>query len=138
MTDAEKTSHTLRNEFVCVVCPNGCTIDAEFEPSETPGTPPRLISFEGARCARGETWIKQEIESPMRTIATSVLVRNGDYINASVRTDRPIPLTAVKDIMDAVRDVVLDAPVHIGQVVLTNPAGADTNVVATREVQRLN
>ena len=127
---------TLRNEFVCVVCANGCTIDAEFEPGES-GTPPRLISFEGARCARGETWIKQEIESPMRTIATSVLVRGGDYINASVRTDRPIPLSAVKDVMAAVRDIVLDAPVHIGQVVLANPAGAETNVVATRDVAKI-
>lgn len=132
MTEKAKT---LRNEFVCVVCPNGCTIDAEFEPGE-PGTPPKLISFEGARCARGEMWIKQEIESPMRTIATSVLVRGGDYINASVRTDRPIPLSAVKDIMDAVHNVVLDAPVHIGQVVLANPAGTDTNIVATRDVAK--
>ena len=133
MTERAKT---LRNEFVCIVCPNGCTIDAEFEPGE-PGTPPRLIAFEGARCARGETWIRQEIESPMRTIATSVLVRGGDYINASVRTDKPIPLSAVKDVMHAVRDIVLDAPVHIGQVVLANPAGADTDVVATRDVAKI-
>lgn len=136
LADLEKKSGVLRNEFVCVVCPNGCTIDAEFEPG-TRETPPRLISFEGAKCARGEAWIRQEIESPMRTIATNVLVRGGDCINASVRTSRPIPLHAVLDVMAALRDVVLDAPVAIGRVVLKNPAGTDTDIIATRNVNKL-
>lgn len=131
MTEAK--TKKLHGEFVCVVCPNGCTLDAEFEKSED-GTA-RIISFTGAKCPRGEEWIRQEIESPMRTIATSVIVKSGDYILASVRTDRPIPLALVPDVMKALQNVTLEAPVRIGQVVLANPAGTDTDVVATREVR---
>ena len=120
----------VRGEFICVVCPNGCAIDAEF----VKGPPPRLIAFSGAACKRGEAWILQEIEQPMRTIASNVLVRGGDCINASVRTSKPIPLDAVPAVMEAVRGVVLTAPVHIGQVVVAAPAGTDTDIIATRNV----
>lgn len=124
----------IHGEFVCVVCPNGCTIDAEFERSDDGSS--RLISFTGAKCPRGEAWIRQEIESPMRTIATSVMVEGGDYILASVRTNRPIPLDRVPAVMDAVRGITLSAPVEIGQVVLTNPADTYTDIIATRNVQK--
>lgn len=130
MTGAER----LQGEFICVVCPNGCALDVTFEKSGD--GPSRVVSFTGAKCPRGEAWIKQEIESPMRTIATSVPVRNGDDLLASVRTNRPIPLAKVPAVMEAVRGVTLEAPVKIGQIVAANPAGADTEIIATRNVRR--
>jgi CxxC motif-containing protein len=125
----------LNGEFVCVVCPNGCTIDAVFEKLDD-GTS-RVVSFTGAKCERGGTWLKQEIESPMRTIATSVPVEGGDYLLASVRTARPIPLDKVQTVMDTLRDMTLEAPVRIGQVVANGPAGTDTEIVATRNVKKI-
>ena len=68
----------IEKEFICVVCPNGCSIKAQYEE----GNPPKLISAEGMRCPRGKTWIQQEIENPMRTFSTSVLVDGGDFIEA--------------------------------------------------------
>ena len=129
-TDPVAKEERIRGEFICVVCPNGCPIDAEF----TRGESPRLISHEGAKCKRGEAWIVQEIEMPMRTIASSVLVEGGDYCAASVRTNRPIPLASIPAVMEAVRTVTLQAPVAIGQIVLAHPAGTDTDIIATRNV----
>jgi CxxC motif-containing protein len=123
----------IKGEFLCVVCPNGCAIDAEF----SKGPPARLIAFEGAQCKRGNAWIVQEIETPMRTIASNVPVAHGDYIAASVRTSRPIPLEAVPAVMDAIRATRLEAPVRIGQVVIAGPAGTDTDIIATRNVLRV-
>ncbi|MDR1917116.1 MAG: hypothetical protein LBQ58_11140, partial [Synergistaceae bacterium] len=71
------TGNVIKGEFICVVCPNGCAIDALFSRG-TSEARPRLISSEGWKCPRGEEWIKQEVEFPMRTISTSVLVNNGD------------------------------------------------------------
>ena len=122
----------IKGEFICVVCPTGCSIEAEF----VRGARRELIDAKGYRCPRGEKWIKQEIEEPMRTIATSVMVRDGDYINASVRTKDPIPLEKVPAVVESLRGIVLDAPVRIGQVVLHNPSGAETDIVATRNVER--
>ena len=118
-------------EFTCVVCPAGCFIEAEF----TEEHPPKLKSFSGARCEKGEVWIKQEIESPMRTFATSLSVRGGDFETVSLRTARAIPREKIFEVMDAIRSLgSLDAPLHISQIVLQNPAGIDTEIIVTRKV----
>jgi CxxC motif-containing protein len=39
--------------------------------------------------------------------------------------------------MDALRDMTLEAPVRIGQVVANSPAGADTEIIATRNVKKI-
>jgi CxxC motif-containing protein len=123
---------TTKGEFVCVMCPNGCQIDAEYEAY----FPPRLVAFRGNTCPKGAEWIKQEIESPMRTIATSVPVKGGDFISASVRTNRPIPKDKIFPVMDEIRALgTLPAPLHIGQALLKDPAGTDTDVVVTRGVE---
>lgn len=122
----------MKNEFLCVVCPNGCLIDAEF----TEGKPPKLIAFEGHKCQRGEVWIRQEIENPMRTFSSNVLVENGNCITASVRTTKPVPLARVMDIMDEIRKLHPKAPLHVGDVLLNNPAGTDTSIIVTREVEQ--
>lgn len=122
----------MKGEFLCVVCPNGCTIDAEF----TDKKPPKLIAAEGQRCQRGLDWVTQEIEKPMRTIASSVLVRNGDFLTASVRTDKPIPLDKVMKVVEEIRALCLDAPLRSGEVVIEQPLGVDTNIIVTRSVKR--
>ncbi|MDR2174509.1 MAG: DUF1667 domain-containing protein [Synergistaceae bacterium] len=125
----------VKGEFVCVVCPNGCFIEAEYEDGKSPGGEAKLLSLTGNRCQRGEAWVSQELSAPMRTIATSVPVRGGDFLLASVRTKTPIPLAKVRDVMGEIRKLSLDAPLHIGQTILRNPSGTETEIIVTREVQ---
>ena len=89
----------------------------------------------GHRCPRGELWARQEVENPLRTLTSSVLVRGGDFPLASVRTSRPIPLERIGAVMEEIRSVSLDAPVEIGTVVLSRPGGCDTEIVITRRVR---
>ena len=119
-------------EYTCVVCPNGCPLRVAVE--ERDGCPV-VVSGLGNVCKRGEKWARQEVENPLRTIASSVPVAGGDFPMASVRTNRPIPLAKVRAVMDEIRDVRLDAPVKTGDVILHNPAGTDTDVIATRTVR---
>lgn len=118
-------------EFTCVVCPNGCSIVVEVDDDETPVA----AKVRGNVCKRGEEWARQEVENPMRTIASSVPVEGGDFPLASVRTTRPIPLKKIRDVMEAIRQVTLVAPVEIGDVLLVAPAECDTEVIATRKVR---
>lgn len=122
----------MKGEFLCVLCPNGCAIDAEF----TTDRPPKLTSFTGARCTRGEEWIRQEVERPLRTITSSVPVRNGEMICASVKTNKPIPLEKIMDVMAEIRTVYPEAPLAMGDVLLDAPAGTDTKIIVTRSVNR--
>lgn len=113
--------------FTCVVCPNGCEIEAIVDES-------RLVSSRGHRCPRGRAWIEREITSPERSVTTSVAVRGGDLPLASVRTSSPVPLSLVADIMSELKKITVDAPVVIGDVIAHHPAGSSVDVIATRSV----
>ena len=82
--------------------------------------------------------VHQEIENPKRTIASSVPVKNGDGLMASVRTSRPIPLAKILQVIEEIKKVSVQAPISIGDVILRNPANCDTEIVATRSVERVH
>lgn len=114
-------------EFPCVSCPLGCLLRVELEDG-------KIEKIEGNRCPRGERYAREEITDPKRVLATSVKVLGGDYPLVSVRTDRPIPKRLISEIMEAVRKLCVEAPVEIGQVLLSNVAGTEANLIATRRV----
>lgn len=120
-------------EFTCVVCPNGCTIVVDVDDDETPV----VTRVQGNVCRRGESWARQEVENPMRTIASSVPVDKGDFPLVSVRTNRPVPLAKIREVMEEIGRVSLSAPVEIGDVIVPSPAGCDTEVVATRRIRKI-
>ena len=60
----------------------------------------------------------QEIENPMRNIATSVLIDGGELPLASVRLSGIIPKDRIFDVMAAIREVEMPAPVHEGDVAI--------------------
>lgn len=119
-------------ELICVVCPNGCQLTVEVEE----GPEPKVLSVSGQTCPRGDTWARQEVETPLRTIASSVLVRGGTMPMASVRTDAAIPLSKIFQVMEEIRTMTLEAPVRIGDVVLDGPGGTDCRIIATRHVPK--
>jgi CxxC motif-containing protein len=123
-----------KKEFTCVVCPNGCPIVVNIDNDVTPV----IAQVQGSVCKRGEEWVHQEMENPMRTIASSVPVRDGDGLMASVRTSRPIPLAKILQVIEEIKRVSVQAPVSIGDVILRNPANCDTEIVATRSVERVH
>jgi len=94
------------------------------------------LAIQGSVCKLGDEWTKQEVENPMRTISSSIPVENGDWLMVSVRTDRPIPLGKIFDVMGEIRKKTLAAPVTLGDVIIANPAGTDTDIIATRDVAK--
>jgi CxxC motif-containing protein len=65
-----------------------------------------------------------------------VAVDGGTLPLVSVWTENPIPKDKIMTIADALRNIVLKAPVSIGQVVAENILGTGVNVVASREVNK--
>ena len=93
----------MKKQFTCIVCPNGCEIEAEVEKGQ-------VISGTGHTCPRGEQYVRQELTAPRRTIASSVLVKGGELPVTSVRLTRAIPKDMIFPVMDEIRKVVLKAP----------------------------
>jgi CxxC motif-containing protein len=129
---------SVKKELTCVRCPNGCNIVVELDENGK-----ILVDAEGklaiekeVACKMGDEWAEQEIENPMRTIASSIPVENGDWLMVSVRTSQPIPLAKIFAVMDEIRKKTLKAPVTINDVIIANPAGCDTDIIATRDVAK--
>ncbi len=117
----------MLREFTCIICPNGCEIEAELQDG-------KIISLNGNLCPKGEAYVQQELTDPQRNIATSVLVKGGELPLASVRLTKPIPKVQVFAAMAEIRKLSVDAPVQAGTVLIENILGYDSNVVVTKAV----
>ena len=119
-----------KKELICIVCPNGCLLEAEIEE----GDGGKVGEVTGSLCEKGPVWAQQELTNPVRTIASNVLVAGGDFDLVSVRTDTAIPLGRILEVMAAVKEIRVAAPVQIGDILIKNPAGTACNIIATRHV----
>jgi CxxC motif-containing protein len=120
----------MKKTYTCIICPNGCEIEVEFEAKD-------ITSIIGATCKRGEEYVGQELIHPMRNIASSVLVTGGELPLASVKLSNRIPKTEIFAVMEEIKKVKISAPVKIGQVILKNVLGLGSDVVATKNVSRI-
>ena len=115
-------------ELVCILCPNGCRLQVELVAGESPA----VGEVTGNLCEKGPEWAKLEILHPVRSISSSVLVRGGLFPLVSVKTDTPIAREKIFDVMKEIRALVVDAPIHLGDALIRNPAGTQCAIVATR------
>ena len=119
----------MLKEFTCIICPNGCEIEAEIADG-------KILSLEGAACPKGEAYVRQELTDPQRNIATSVLVRGGELPLASVRLTSPVPKARIFDVMEEIRKITVDAPVKAGTVLVKGVLGYDSDVIVTKSVEK--
>ena len=110
-------------ELTCIVCPMGCRMTAERVGGE--------IKVEGNTCKRGETYARQEMTCPMRTLTSLVKVRGGEGPLCPVKTADVIPKAMIEAALEQVRGVCVDAPVKLGDVIIPNIAGTGVDLVAT-------
>ncbi|MBR2822465.1 MAG: DUF1667 domain-containing protein [Clostridia bacterium] len=119
----------MKRTFTCIICPNGCEVEAEYE-----GT--TVLSVSGNLCPKGKAYVTQELTDPRRTIASSVRIKGGELPLTSVRLTKAIPKARIFDAMEEIRKVTLQAPVQIGDVVISGLLGQDCDVIVTKNVGR--
>lgn len=116
--------------LTCIGCPLGCAITVETENGE-------VLSVTGNTCKRGEDYARKEVTHPTRIVTSTVAVRGGSLAMVSVKTKSDIPKEKIMDIMKSIENVVVGAPVHIGDVIVKNAAGTGVDIIATKEVGKL-
>lgn len=117
----------MNQEYTCIICPLGCLITIHSEDHN-------IQSIEGARCAKGITYVTNEFHQPMRTVTSTIPVRAGNRLRVSVRTDGDVPKDQMFDVMQVIHQMELTAPITIGEVLCHNIAHTNTNLIATCEV----
>lgn len=118
----------MNRTFTCILCPNGCEISVSYSEND-------ISSVSGNKCLKGTEYVEQEIRHPVRTIASSVLVEGGSMPLCSVRLTRPVPKARIFDVMAEIRKIKVMAPVHAGDILLSDVLGLGSDVTATRNVE---
>lgn len=113
--------------LTCICCPMGCQITVETNGDE-------IISVSGNTCKRGDTYARKEITAPSRTVTTTVRVAGGAAPVVSVKTRSDIPKGQIFACIRCLKDVTVEAPVRIGDVILSDVAGTGVDIVATKNV----
>ena len=119
----------VRKELICIGCPMGCPVVVEME-GET------VVSVKGNTCPRGERYARKEVTDPTRIVTSTVKVKGGIERLVPVKTKEDIPKERIFACVQALKGIEVQAPVHIGDVILENVAGTGVAIVATRNVEK--
>ena len=114
-------------ELTCIGCPLGCSLSVTLENDE-------VTSVTGNTCPRGDAYARKEVTNPTRIVTSTVHVKNGVSAMVNVKTASDIPKDKIFDCIAAIKDIVVTAPVAIGDVILTNVAGTGVDIIAAKNI----
>lgn len=120
---------SMSTKIVCVRCPKGCLIEAVL----SGGT---VEKVEGYGCRIGLEYAKEEVASPKRAVCTTIRIVGGRYPRLPVRTTKPVPKEKIREVIEALRGLIVEAPVERGQVIVRNVAGTGADIIAEVSVGR--
>ena len=116
--------------LTCIGCPLGCAITVTTENGQ-------ILSVSGHTCKRGELYAREEVTAPRRIVTSTVRVTGGTRPVISVKTVPAIPKEQIFSCMDEIRRLCVQAPVHIGDELLTDIAGSGSRLIATSSAEAL-
>ena len=96
-----------------------------------------IVSIEGQTCKRGEVYARKELTNPTRVVTSTVKISGGQDIVVPVKTATDIPKNAIFTCLEQLKEIELQAPVSIGDVVINNVAETTVNVVVTKNVAKI-
>lgn len=116
-------------EMICIVCPMGCHLQVDDSNLDD-------IKVTGNTCLRGPKYAREECTCPKRMVTSVVKVSGGEIAMASVKTSDSIKKELIFEALETLKDVVVEAPVKIGDVVVKDVLGTGVDFIATKNVNR--
>ena len=111
-------------QILCIVCPNGCRIQAEKKDS--------AWVFGGNKCTRGTDFALSEMTCPTRTLTSTV--RTSFNKTLAVRTAAPIPKEKMMDVMKLLAGVTITQRLVIRDTVIPNALGLGVDIIASSNI----
>lgn len=112
-------------EFICIECPKGCRLKVDDDMNVT-----------GNTCIRGKTYAINELTCPKRVITSTVVIESKLVARMPVMTEQEVPKEKMFDIVKALDEVRLVAPVKCRDVVIENVCDTGVNIIATRTIEK--
>lgn len=119
-----------KKELTCIGCPMGCTLLVELDDNGE-------IKVSGSSCKIGESYAIKESTNPTRIVTTTVWVNGGTSPTVSVKTEKDIPKDKIFNCIKALKNLTVEAPVHVGDVIVENIMDTRVNVIATRSIEKI-
>ena len=129
-TNITESDRIEKRQLTCIGCPMGCTVQVKLQQG-------KVVEVTGNTCKRGEEYARKEVTNPTRIVTSTVCVQGGTIPQVSVKTGQDIPKQKVMECVKELSNVVVMAPVKIGDVVKKNVAGTGVDMIATRKVSTL-
>ena len=117
---------TQFEKVICVTCPKGCTLEVTRDGNT-------VVSVVNG-CKRGHEYAQQELTDPRRMVATSVRVKGGLHPLLPVYTSAPFPKPRISELLAILRNVEVNAPVKLDDIVLKNVLDTGIDIQASRTV----
>lgn len=114
----------------CINCPLGCLLTIEM-------TDGKVTSVTGNTCPRGEAYGHQEMTNPQRMLTSSVRVENGFLPLLPVVSKGSLPKGKILACAEALRSVVVKAPVKTGDIIVSNILGLGVDIIASRDMEKV-
>lgn len=118
-----------KRELTCIGCPIGCSLLIEL------GNDGEL-KVTGNNCKIGKSYAIKEFTNPTRVITTTVVVNNGEISQVSVKSEKDIEKGKIFNCLGALKNIIIDAPIYIGNVIYENIDGTGVNIIATKNVSK--
>ena len=112
-------------ELTCINCPMGCPLTVTMENG-------KVTRVCGNNCKRGEIYAHREVTNPTRIVTSSINIEGGKSPRVSVKTREGIPKDKIFSCIKALKNVTIKAPIHIGDVIISNVADTGVDIIATR------
>ena len=113
-------------KLVCINCPRGCHLLVEKQGDQ--------ITVEGNACPRGVTYATNEMTNPLRTLTTTVPILSDTYQRLPVITSKPIPRDLQFEVIRALKDVRVNAPIRYGDVIVKDVLNLNSDIIASKTI----
>ena len=115
------------HELICINCPRGCLLKITQTGDE--------LDISGNFCTKGLPYARQEITAPQRIL--TVLMKPENAVRPlSVKTDKPVPKSMLKECAAAIYRTHPVLPIKYGDILIENLCGTGANVIATADMDK--
>ena len=117
----------MERKLVCISCPLGCRLNVTWA-DETD------ITVTGNKCAKGESYAREEILAPKRVVTATVAVAADGPRRLPVKTSAPLLREHIPALLNQLYQIEAKPPLRCGDVLLQDIAGTGVDLVTTRSL----
>lgn len=108
----------------------GCEMEVSLDENNN-------VKVSGGTCKLGQQYAQDELLNPSRIVTSTVKVKNGFHALVPVWTTQPVPKDKVLDIMKELRNVEIQAPVQVHQIIIKNILGLGVDIETSGSIPAL-